>query len=72
MAYPLDQPQIWEDLPKTVTERSCSVALELLALGVAGAAPRGEDPMVQSFCASGNHEGVKCGVHASAAFIVSL
>ena len=28
--------------------------------------------MVQSFCASGNHEGVKCGVHASAAFIGSL
>jgi hypothetical protein len=28
--------------------------------------------MVRSFCASGNHEGVKCGVHAAAAFIVSL
>jgi hypothetical protein len=28
--------------------------------------------MVRSFCASGSHEGVKCGVHAAAAFIVSL
>ena len=28
--------------------------------------------MVRSFCASGNHEGVKCGVHAAAAFIVAL
>jgi hypothetical protein len=28
--------------------------------------------MVQSFCASGSHEGVKGGVHAAAAFIVSL
>ena len=28
--------------------------------------------MVRSFCASGSHEGVKCGVHASSAFIVSL
>jgi len=28
--------------------------------------------MVRSFCASGNCEGVKCGVHAAAAFIVSL
>jgi hypothetical protein len=28
--------------------------------------------MVQSFCATGNHEGVKCGVHAAAAFIISV
>ena len=28
--------------------------------------------MVRSFCASGSYEAVKCGVHASAAFIVSL
>lgn len=28
--------------------------------------------MVRSFCASGNHEGVKCGVHAAAAFIISV
>ena len=28
--------------------------------------------MVRSFCASGNHEGVKCGVHAAGAFIVAL
>lgn len=28
--------------------------------------------MVRSFCASGNHEAVKCGVHAATAFIVAL
>jgi hypothetical protein len=28
--------------------------------------------MVRSFCASGNHEGVKCGVHAAAAFVGAL
>ncbi len=28
--------------------------------------------MVRSFCARGNHEGAKGGVHAAAAFIVAL
>jgi hypothetical protein len=28
--------------------------------------------MVRSFCVSGNHEPLKCGVHAAAGFIVAL
>ena len=28
--------------------------------------------MVQKFCASGNHEGVKCAVHAAAGLIVGV
>jgi hypothetical protein len=28
--------------------------------------------MVRSFCRSGNHEALKCGVHASAGFLVGL
>ena len=28
--------------------------------------------MVRAFCASGNHEGVKCAVHAAAGFLVGV
>ena len=28
--------------------------------------------MVRSFCASGNHEGVKCGVHGAAGVLLGL
>ena len=28
--------------------------------------------MVRSFCASGNHEGLKCGVHGAAGFVAGL
>jgi hypothetical protein len=31
-----------------------------------------EGPMVRTFCASGNHESVKCGVHGAVGVLVGL